>query len=272
MTHLPLAIESLEYHVTHSCNLTCQQCSHYSNFRLGGMLTVAQARQEYALWAHRLQPRSFALLGGEPSLNPELVDHVRLAREVWPRSRLLLVSNGFYLERHPELPQALVDADCTFDISKHGDDPAYNAQFAAGWEIVNQWQAAYPKLRVHLRQSHQGWMRQYRVIDGVPMPFRSDPAAAFRVCMQKSCTQLYQGKLWKCPALAYFGLFAKKLKLENVQEWQLFKDYAPCPPDCSDDDVRAFFAHNEIPQCRLCPCAREAFQHPSPVLKDGRLL
>lgn len=267
-----LPIETLEYHVAHGCNLSCQQCSHYSNFRLGGLLSVKQAREEYELWADRLRPELFALLGGEPALNPELVAHVRLAREYWPHSRLMLVSNGFFLDRHPELPKVLVDVDCCLDISKHGDSPEYLRQFHEGLETVHRWREKYPQLRYNLRHSHQGWMRQYRVVDGQPQPYQSEPDAAYHVCMQKTCTQLYQGQLWKCPALAYYRLFETKLRLETAEQWELFRQYAPCPPEADDATVRTFFAQRAISQCGLCPSQREHFVHPDPLLKDLPLL
>ena len=47
--------------------------------------------------------------------------------------------------------------------------------------------------------------------DGKPVPFDSEPESAYRVCMQKTCTQLYQAKLWKCPALAYFNATRSKV-------------------------------------------------------------
>jgi hypothetical protein len=42
------SMPALEYHVAHGCNLSCQQCSHYSNFHLAGRLpTLADAESEY---------------------------------------------------------------------------------------------------------------------------------------------------------------------------------------------------------------------------------
>jgi hypothetical protein len=267
----PLPIKTLEYHVTHSCNLTCQQCSHYSNFRLGGMLTVDNARNEYKLWYRRLQPQRFALLGGEPALNPELSAHVRLAREYWPTADLMLVSNAFFFDRHPDLPQTLVDTHCRLEISQHGTDSEYVKQFEVGVAIVRRWTEEYPGLQVKLRHSHRGWMRQYRVVDGKPLPYASSPAGAYRVCMQKTCTQLYKGMLWKCPALAYYELFEKKTRLADTPGWELFRKYRPCRPDADDEAVQQFFAAADIPQCALCPASRESFEHPNPLLKNEPL-
>jgi molybdenum cofactor biosynthesis enzyme MoaA len=100
------SLPALEYHVAHGCNLSCQQCSHYSNFHLAGRLpTLADAESEYSQWSHRLKPTRFALLGGEPLLNPAILEHIQLARQHWYDSELMLVTNGFFLHRFPELPQ-----------------------------------------------------------------------------------------------------------------------------------------------------------------------
>jgi hypothetical protein len=47
---------------------------------------------------------------------------------------------------------------------------------------------------MHIKRSAKrlkDWMRQYNVIDGKPMPFNSKPDAAYRVCMQRTCTHPY---------------------------------------------------------------------------------
>ena len=44
-----IELPALEYHVAHGCNLSCQQCSHYSNFHVAGKLpTVDDADAEYS--------------------------------------------------------------------------------------------------------------------------------------------------------------------------------------------------------------------------------
>lgn len=262
-----IELPALEYHVAHTCNLSCQQCSHYSNFHPSApMPTPEETAEECAAWSHRLHPRRFALLGGEPTLNPRLVEHVRLAREAWPDSELMLVSNGFFLHRHPELPRALVETSCRLDVSQHGMAPRYMTQFGKVKRLVRRWRTDYPGIRIKIRQSHRGWMRQYRVVDGKPVPFSSDPDVAYRVCLQKTCTQLYRGCLAKCPAVAYFPLIEQKLMLETTLDWRLFRDYQACLPAATDADVAAFLTAKAIPQCGLCPSRRSVLRHPNPML------
>lgn len=177
----------------------------------------------------------------------------------------MLVSNGFLLHRHPELPRTLVEANCRLDVSQHGTAPQYMKAFAKVKRLLWRWQAEYPGIGTKIRQSHRGWMRQYRVVDGKPMPFESDPEAAYGVCMQRSCPQLYQRRLWKCPAVAYFFTIERRLNLQWVPLWQLFRDYKGCPQTATDVEVDAFLAAEAISQCGLCPSRRRLLRHPDPM-------
>lgn len=264
-----IELPALEYHLAHGCNLSCQQCSHYSNFRLAGaMPTPAEAKVEYEAWHQRIVPKRFALLGGEPLLNPSLIEHLLLARECWPHSNLMLVTNGFFFERHPDLPKTLVEVDCRLEVSQHGTHEAYLEKFRKAKQTVWRWREEYPGIQIKIRQSHQGWMRQYRIVDGKPMPFDSRPNDAFKICMQKTCTQLFKERLWKCPALAYWSQLQQQLNLEDIPEWQLFRDYQACSSECSEAELLAFFRSKAIPQCGLCPSKREPFHHPDPTQRS----
>ena len=266
-----LPLPALEYHVAHGCNLSCQQCSHYSNFHVAGKLpTIEDAEADYAKWSHRLKPRRFALLGGEPLLNPQIIEHIKLARKHWSDSNLMLVTNGFFLHRFPKLPAVLVDTNCRLEVSQHGSHDNYLKRFREVKRLVWRWREEHPGIQIKIRRSHRGWMRQYKVENGKPMPFDSKPDAAFKVCMQKTCTQLVGGGLLaKCPALAYFAQLETKLNLHNLPQWQLFRDYKAIMPDATDDELRTFIETKAIPQCGLCPSNRTAFVNPDPLKRSA---
>src|SRR5690606_31502085 len=100
-----MRIRNLEIHVTHLCNLSCQQCTHYSNHKHTGSLTASEADRQMGLWSHRVEPKYFSLLGGEPTLNKELCEIIEVAAKHWSNSKLHLVTNGFFLHKHPRLPE-----------------------------------------------------------------------------------------------------------------------------------------------------------------------
>lgn len=264
-----IEIPALEYHLAHGCNLSCQQCSHYSNFHVAGkMPTPEESRIEYEHWNHRVLPKRFALLGGEPLLNPDLIKHLHTARHCWPHSSLMLVTNGFFLGRHSGLPDTLLEIGCRLEVSQHGTAGNYLKQFRKVKQTVWRWREQYPGIQIKIRQSHKGWMKQYKVVDGKPIPFNSKPAAAYRVCMQKTCTQLFDGKLWKCPAIAYWDQIEKRLNLQDASNWQLFRNYQPCSPNSTQAELEAFLTTKHIPQCALCPASRTHHQHPDPTMPD----
>jgi hypothetical protein len=262
-----IELENLEFHAAHACNLYCSQCSHYSNFHAGGIVSVEEAKANFDAWSGRLAPRRLAILGGEPTLNPSLVQIIEMARKAFPNAEGLLVTNGFFLDRHPSLPQVLIKNRFRMDVSQHGRAPEYMKRFREVRRQIRQWREANPGLQIKIRKSHRGWRQQYRVVDGNPMPFDSDPRSAWNICLQRSCTQLYTSCLWKCPALAFHGIMSSKLKLDDEPAWQLFRDYQACPPTATDEQVRTFLATEEIQQCSLCPVKKIAFHHRDPTVR-----
>lgn len=267
-----IEINSLEYHVAHGCNLACRQCSHYSDLEgaFSSMPSPATAASEYAKWNARVSPRRFAILGGEPTTNPRLLEHIAVARQAWPRATMTLVTNGFFLSRHEGLPVALVEADCKLDISQHGTGREYMKKFRLGAALAQRWKQKYPSLRLHVRKSHRGWMIQYHTKDGVALPFNSAPKEAYRVCMQKHCTQIFKGALWKCPAVAYFDFLDRLGGARGAAEWNLFREYRALEPEATDEEVSKFFDEKEIPQCSLCPASRTPFRHPDPLVEASQ--
>jgi len=115
---LMIELPSLEFHAAHACNLYCAQCSHYSSIRAGGIVSVEEAQASSDAWTGRLALRRLAILGRDFTLNPSLVQIIEMAREAFPSAEGLFVTNGFFLDRHPSLPQALIDNRFRMDVSR----------------------------------------------------------------------------------------------------------------------------------------------------------
>ena len=61
-------------HLTNMCNLFCTCCSHYSNYKLDGYLSVERFTEYMETWADNFNALSLELrlLGGEPTLHKDL--------------------------------------------------------------------------------------------------------------------------------------------------------------------------------------------------------
>lgn len=259
-----IPIPQLEIHVVHSCNLACESCSHYSNQGHKGILPLETADRWLAGWSGRLQPEHFNLLGGEPSIHPQLTEFVRLARSHWPNSRLRVVSNGFFLHRHPDLPAALRETDTLLAISRHHSGPEYVEKFRSIEELALSWERQH-SIRLEIWKADGRWTRRYHGFGENMQPYEDNrPRDSWKICPAKHCQQIHQGKLWKCPALAYLGLQNAKYNLG--EKWRPYLQYEPLDPGCTDAELRAFVARQEEGVCAMCPAVPQPFQLPSPLV------
>jgi len=262
-------IEALEIHVVHNCNLLCEGCSHYSDQGHEGIVPLPEADGWMRAWNQRVRPARFALLGGEPTIHPQLAEFVALSRRHWPNARLEVVTNGFLLHRHPELPVVLADdANASIAVSIHHSGPAYRQKFIPVLRLLHDWVRRYG-IRVEYRASHGFWTRRYNGRGAAMQPFDDgQPRSSWKNCTAKYCHQLFQGKIWKCPAVAYLQLQHAKFGLGA--EWASYLRYDPLAPDCTPEQLDAFFSAEEEGCCRMCPAEPQRFALPSPLPQTDR--
>lgn len=78
-----------------------------------------------------------------------------------------------------------------------------------------------------------------------------DPEASWRNCPAKWCLQLHDGKLWKCPAIAYLDMQYRKFGLG--EEWRASLMYEPLTADAGDVELRQFVEKRSESACGMCP-------------------
>jgi len=263
----------LEFHVAFGCNMTCESCAHYSNHAHAGNVAASELERQIALWNGKIVPRSLRLLGGEPTLNKNLLDLIRIARQGWPtpgdggpvETQLELITNGLRLERFPELPALLAETNCLLVVSLHHDAPDYKRALEPTRTLVKGWQAAHD-IRVNWRRSYQKWTRRYHGYGSAMMPFADgDQRQSWTNCPAKHCVQLFEGKLWKCPALAYLPMQHAKYQLSA--DWQPYLQYEALGPEATLPEVAAFLAREDEPMCQMCPAQPPRFDKPNPLTR-----
>jgi organic radical activating enzyme len=260
----PRPVSFIELHVAHACNLTCESCSHYSNHAHKGILGLAQAESWLRAWSKRITLEELNLLGGEPTMNPHLSEFVVLARKHWPAAHIRIITNGFFLHRHPELPSTLeADGNASLALSVHHNEPAYVEQLRPIFDLLAIWQRDHGTI-VETRQSHQGWTRRHLGFGAEMLPFEDDrPRQSWEVCPARYCKQLHDGKLWKCPPLAYLKLQEAKYNLSP--KWDPYLRYTPLDPTCTDRELDDFLAREEESGCAMCSAEVRRFSLPNPL-------
>lgn len=252
----------IQLHVTHTCNLTCEGCTHYMNQGHTGNLDLETATEWMWAWRRRIIPQRFTLMGGEPALHPDLTKFVYLSRKMWPNSYIEVISNGFFLHRHPDLCEALRKTRTVLGVSIHHESPEYDRRFASVYKLMREWMEKGAEIEV--RPSIQHWIRQYKGFGNTMEPYEdNDPKNSWKYCVSKLCVQLHEGKLWKCPALAYLPMQAEKYDLS--EKWDPYLKYVPLDQECDEKELRNFFTRKEESFCKMCPNAEHYFTPDSPL-------
>ena len=110
-------IPHLEWHVTHSCNFTCQGCGHFTNDGYREDFTVDELKSWYLPWIDKIRPRELSILGGEPLLNKDIIEIIYMTKEIWSIESdqvFELVTNALLIDKHPDLPNLNYISFCQF--------------------------------------------------------------------------------------------------------------------------------------------------------------
>lgn len=187
------------------------------------------------------------IIGGEPTLHPELEQWVRGAALAWPDRPVCVQTNGLIpLFETPWWAQASRDhPNIGIGVAMHSQAAA--AKIRKRWSkhqstgIFDAWNFS----QCALRPSDTG----FEVHD-------SDPQPAWNACTMRTSHTILQGKLYRCPVMAVLPQFQQQYTVNmSTQQQELLKSYRSLGADCTDQDLRDFVQQRDtaMPQCRLCP-------------------
>lgn len=243
----------LDFHITHNCNLTCEGCSDFTNSGHSKMISIEEAKEWIGYWNKRIKPRQFILLGGEPTLHKDLIDFLYLSRKMWGSDVIIkLTTNGFFIHNHPNLGIALKENNIVVSLSIHSKSEEYLSKIKSNLQTCLMWKNQLG-VSVSVNTTHEYWTEIYKGYGPDILPFEdNNPEKSWNNCfMDGTCFQLHEGKIWKCPPLAYLPMQAQKYNLS--EKWDPYLRYVPLNHDCTDQEVEEFFNRKAEPVCSMCP-------------------
>lgn len=235
---------------------------HYTNFPTKGILPYETGEAWLTAWAKRIYPAKFKILGGEPTINPELAKFIYLCRKLWKTTNLIMTTNGGFLERPPGLAEALYETGTVVHLSTHhATDERYLTMHAK----ARQW-LEDNHINHMVDDNINGWYKTYK--GETPLEARpySDNAQrqSWAVCVSKYCMQLHANRLWKCAPLAYLDHLeenAIKLGGRLHEDWKPYLGYVGIGVTASDEDLAKFLAQEDEWMCNMCPANPEPYVH-----------
>lgn len=113
-------IHGLNVHVSDHCNLQCKACSHFAPLVEREVFPDIEVYKKDIVRLHEICPNicSIVLLGGEPLLNPLLVEYIRISKEIYPDAGVIIITNGILLfQMSDELIHAIKEHGVKVSIS-----------------------------------------------------------------------------------------------------------------------------------------------------------
>lgn len=256
------------FHITHVCNLTCENCDSYNNRNFKGHFYWEDYADYYYEWAKKLDINSINIIGGEPFANPSLYNWVTEIKKCFTHSESIYIStNGTYLKNNVELTREILEQGVCLIICVH--DPAFRSEIESAIETIlspydttkisNNTTYEYfidDKKAIMIYNTFSFWKNSTEKIEnGITFFRRSDPVAAHEMCL-KECGPanfFIRGKLYKCYLTAIAKDLTSQFKFEE-EGANLLNSYIPADPFDSDEVLENFFneLHNPIKQCTLC--------------------
>ena len=272
-----ILIDRLEFYITNVCNLTCSGCNRYNNYKFAGHWTWADAEPVLERWAEKIDIRHPVILGGEPLLNPDIVDWINGIRRLWPRhSGVQVQSNGTRLDLVKGLYEALDPRVGNWiGISLHADEhreplfarirnflkhPVQETQDPAD-PIGSRYQFLDTnKVKVHV------WVNDTFVNSNIIEQangrfglYNSNPDLAHENCTYRRFKNYHmiRGKIYKCGPVALMAEFDNQYQFDISAEDRAIIHAPGRGLGIDEWDSRGadFLANIDcvIPQCKFCP-------------------
>lgn len=258
--------EYIEIYITNECNLSCSNCNRFNNYDFQGHYYWDDYKTAITAWAKRITSSTICIIGGEPTLHPELHIWVKNLKNLWPDSNLMIQSNG------------VLSPEKTRYLNEHGISPVISVHdkkwFKKHEEKIKLYGTNIPGTNINELSP---------IIDATEFTdcalidektkFRlhnSDIENAFGSCSMRYSHTIFKGRLHRCPLLAVLPEFIKQYRVEISDEdyKMLIESDHVLGHDCSEEDLEEFVNSimNPMDVCKFCPGEYKL----SPVKMDSK--
>lgn len=285
----------IEFYITNVCNLTCEQCNRFNNWDFRGWQAWQDYEDTYRRWADLIDIKAVTIMGGEPLLNPTVVDWMRGINTIF-KIPVQVLTNGTHLDKVRGLYDALIDYRDpewhmnSLAVSLHNLDDLDRLRsdifsflkppITEMTETPELWNCDYQwvdRNRVVINVYHQNLFHTATVqknTNGRFVLFDNDPQQAHDACVfvKYKSYHFIRGKLYKCGPSALLPEFDDQHQFDiSAGDRELLHSYQPLTVDNFADYHEEFLAslENPIPQCKFCPTMKKAIRI-APVRKGSR--
>jgi len=227
-----------EVHITDHCNLNCKGCAHFSNLCPPTFADLSEFESDMNRMASLFSAvHQIYLLGGEPLLHPQVADFVRVARRVFPHTRIYLMTNGKLVTRMKEdFWAALAETGVIL--------------------LCDSYPIGLPVDEINALGKKHGvtveWTIEREEFFKIPIDPQGghDTESSFRRCQGfNNCPIIRDGRLYPCAYAAYSDVFRERFGIESLEATPADSVSIRDEPD---PERVIEFLRNPVPWCGYC--------------------
>lgn len=226
----------IEMHIVDHCNLNCNCCNHFSPLAKPNFVSLESFQQQLSELVENIPNiKTFLILGGEPTLHPQLFEICMSARKILgPKVYIDVLSNGTNINKISKYKDEYLKADICFTFSSY-----YQAT------KIEEIKKLAPLGRIYNTRilSKQTLVEPYGDLDSHYNFFNC-------VNHKLPCFTLKDHKLFICPFSAHINIYCAHTK-ENIPLIKN-KDYLMVSDIKNNMDLIQTFCFTPKPICSYC--------------------
>ena len=258
----------LSIHSHNGCNMACRGCNHHSGLLApGSSLPIDNLLRDIEILLPRIHVWShISVLGGEALIEPRTKEVVKLIRDMSEGVYVKIFSNGLLIPQNTDWILEHMKEGGIFRISLHipPTDERLGRTDKTGditYKNVKDFIEIAEKegIDMSLLEISENWddlwfdLLQWK--DNKLYPWEDNNIEkSFEYCTAPN-VQLYLGKLWKCPSIAYLRETLVSTGQVDDPVWQKYLNYHATPIDAPIEELYAMADEVLNPHeiCNKCP-------------------
>lgn len=276
---MKISLKDVSFYITNVCNLSCENCATYNNYRLKGHYKYEDSSDIIEQWSKLLEIDNLHIMGGEPFSNPDLPNWTRNVRRLWPNNTIRITTNGTMISQHIEFIKECISQNIVIEIAVHDPDLweeiennvlsiLSDIRFTTFDDINTDCERGelenyYSFVKHFINDQGQDLFTIEQAYEFMPSSIdriensviymrRSDQEVAHDNCPISDCNYIINGRLYKCKTTAMSDILHRNFKVNSECQDILNRSESALPSDYNVFD----FLQNlncSIEQCKLCP-------------------
>lgn len=234
-----------DIHVTDHCNLNCKSCNHYSPISPENFINIKNLKidlNNLLLISNSI--KEIRILGGEPLLNSQLTEIIKIIRYYLPKTNISIFTNGILLNNknicNDNFWNVCYENKITINITIY----PYNFDYQRIKNICEKYKV---KFKIFSNKAGDKSFYLYNI-----NPKGKSSKSNYYRCIDNSCLQIREGKIFSCAPSAYINLINETF---NFSFKHLKNDYILIKDIKNTWSLRKFMLFPR-PFCKYCQFPR----------------